>query len=109
MAIDVSKLSEKELQKLKKQVDKALDGFARKKKSEAKKAAQAAAQKFGFSLADLVSGETGAKPAARKKAASPAKYRNPGNPSQTWTGRGRKPDWFKAAVESGTDPKKMEI
>jgi len=35
----------------------------------------------------------------------PLKYRNPANPSETWTGRGLKPRWLAAALKSG---KKLE-
>lgn len=30
-----------------------------------------------------------------------AKYRNPDDPAQQWTGRGRQPAWVKAWIESG--------
>lgn len=30
-----------------------------------------------------------------------AKYKNPQNPSETWTGRGVKPRWLKALVDTG--------
>ena len=30
-----------------------------------------------------------------------AKYCNPGNPSETWSGRGLKPKWFAAQLEIG--------
>lgn len=30
-----------------------------------------------------------------------AKYRNPANPSQTWTGRGMKPVWLRDLLNSG--------
>jgi DNA-binding protein H-NS len=29
------------------------------------------------------------------------KYRNPSNPAETWSGRGKMPRWLKAKVESG--------
>ena len=29
----------------------------------------------------------------RVKSSRPAKFRNPGNPEQTWTGRGKAPAW----------------
>jgi len=32
--------------------------------------------------------------ARRTRAAGVAKYRNPANPEQTWTGRGKKPGWL---------------
>ena len=31
----------------------------------------------------------------------PAKFSNPANPSQTWTGRGMAPKWLKDLVEKG--------
>jgi DNA-binding protein H-NS len=40
----------------------------------------------------------------RKRASgkiSPA-YRNPNNPAETWTGRGRKPRWLVAALDAGS-------
>lgn len=46
------------------------------------------------------------KPAGRKPAKSAGskvapKYRNPANPSETWSGRGRQPRWLAALVEKG--------
>ena len=49
---------------------------------------------MSLSLSDLV--ETGA---VRKKAKGPVKYRNPAEPTQTWTGRGRPPEWVIDAVK----------
>lgn len=36
-----------------------------------------------------------------KKAPLPAKYRNPNNLAQGWSGRGRKPAWFEAWINNG--------
>ena len=45
---------------------------------------------------------TGASSGARRK--RPAKYRNPQNPDQTWSGIGRTPKWVQAIVdERGID------
>jgi DNA-binding protein H-NS len=38
-----------------------------------------------------------------------AKYSNPANDSETWSGRGRKPLWFVAALKSGKRPEDMMI
>jgi DNA-binding protein H-NS len=46
------------------------------------------------------------------KAASakvPAKFRNPDNQSQTWTGRGLAPKWLKALTDSGHDKNEFLI
>jgi DNA-binding protein H-NS len=51
--------------------------------------------------------KTGKAPRAAKKGALAgkkvaAKYRNPANPDQTWTGRGVSPTWVQALKASGT-------
>lgn len=114
MAQDLKNMSKKQLEKLRKDIDKALASLSNKEKREAKKAAEKAAAKFGFSLAELAG--TAAQPKAASapkkkgpKKVSPAKYANPDDASQTWTGKGRQPQWFKAAVDAGTDPASMEI
>ncbi|MFO1421641.1 MAG: H-NS histone family protein [Candidatus Competibacteraceae bacterium] len=35
----------------------------------------------------------------RRKSVGIPKYRNPENPEQTWTGRGKKPGWLKLAAD----------
>ena len=55
---------------------------------------RAMAEKAGFDLKELFGGK-------RAKGASVAKYRNPKDTSQTWTGRGRKPNWLVDAVKKG--------
>ena len=35
----------------------------------------------------------------RERKAGVAKYRNPANPDQTWTGRGKKPNWLTDPVD----------
>jgi DNA-binding protein H-NS len=56
----------------------------------------AIAHRMGLPLKDLIGS------GARVKTGSVAvKYRNPENPSEQWTGRGRQPTWIKQAVESG--------
>lgn len=111
MPQDLKSMSKKQLEKLQKDVEKALGALRNKELREARKAAEQAAQKFGYSLSEL----TDAKPAksgAKKKSApsvSVAKYANPANPAQTWTGKGRQPKWYKEAVEAGKDPKSMEV
>lgn len=95
-------LTRPELEDLAKQVDrrlKAMDGEARK---VAIRAAEDAAAAHGYSLSALTTGKKAPK-------LNPARYRNPDDPSQTWTGKGRQPKWFKAAVASGVAPEAMEI
>ncbi len=55
---------------------------------------------YGLTLADL-SGRAPSTGTARKPTGKvAAKYRNPAT-GDTWSGRGLKPNWLKAALESG--------
>ena len=38
---------------------------------------------------------------------APVKYRNPNNPDETWSGRGKRPIWFKNMLESGYEPEQL--
>ena len=104
-AIDLSDLSTEDLKQLQKDVAKALDSFATRKKSEALSILKAKAQEFGFSLADLMGVIT------PRKSPGPAgaKYRHPENPEITWSGRGRQPAWFKAVINAGQSAETMAV
>lgn len=101
--INLEKLSLEELKELEKDVSKAIKSFEQRRKKEALAAVEAAAREFGFSLSELNGLKT--KPAK----ATAVKYRHPENPSLTWSGRGRKPVWFKEAVESGKTEEELLI
>ena len=47
------------------------------------------AEQLGIDLAEMFGGSKGGK----AKAVGVPKYRNPDNPDQTWTGKGRAPGW----------------
>jgi DNA-binding protein H-NS len=53
------------------------------------------AEKAGFDIKELF-GKRGS-----PKGTGVARYRNPKDSSQTWTGRGRKPNWLVDAVKKG--------
>ncbi|MHB1271693.1 MAG: H-NS histone family protein [Rhodanobacter sp.] len=46
-----------------------------------------------------------------KRTSSPVapKYRNPANPAQTWSGRGKRPHWFNDALKAGKKEKDLAI
>jgi DNA-binding protein H-NS len=101
---DLEKLSLDELRKLRKDVEKAIASFQDRKKAEARKKLEEVARDFGFSLNEI----TETAPVRKRKPAEP-KYANPENPSQTWTGRGRKPGWMVAALKRGLSLDEMKI
>lgn len=104
MPIDINSMSLKELKDLQSQVAKAIANFEDRKKKEALAEIEEFARAKGFSLAEL----TGA-PLTRKRSPAVAKYANPADASDTWSGRGRKPRWFAAALAAGKQPDDMAI
>lgn len=46
---------------------------------------------------------------ANKGSKVPAKFRNPDNPTQTWSGRGVKPRWLQALLDEGRDIEEFRI
>ena len=92
-----------ELKELRKKLDRAIASYETRKRQEALSALEQAARDHGFRLADLVSeGKPGKgrKPGA-ETASSSARYVNPENPEETWSGRGRRPRWVNDALGAG--------
>ncbi len=100
MNLDTMTLAE--LRDLRGKVDRAISSFEDRKRKEALSKLEETAREMGFaSLAELT-GQGGRK--RRSAAAAPAsaaKYANPANPSETWSGRGRRPGWVNDALDSG--------
>ena len=103
MSINLDKMSKEDLEQLRKDVDRALKTLDARRKAEAKRAADQAAKEYGFSLDDLIGGTTA------KGTKGVPKYANPADPSQTWTGRGRKPKWVNDALSSGKSLESLAI
>ena len=112
MSIDVNSLSAKELESLISKAKKRKTTLAKRKPvSVVKKKLAAQAKAEGYTLAELFGSgaSTPRAPAAAgkaKKARKPLgkvapKYRNPANPSETWTGRGKQPRWLAAYTSAG--------
>ena len=104
MTIDLNNLALKELKDLQTQVAKAIASFEDRKRKQAIAELEEIARSRGFSLAEL----TGAI-VTRKRAPAVAKYANPADATDTWSGRGRKPRWFAAALASGKKLADLEI
>lgn len=94
--INLEDLPLEDLRKLRKDVEKAIESYTERKKAEARKKLEEVARDYGYSLSELAEAAT-----QRKRKPAAPKYANPKDPSQTWTGRGRKPHWVTAALERG--------
>ena len=101
--INLSKLTLDELKGLQNDVAKAVKTFETRKKKEALAALEAQAREMGFNLGQLTGNSK------KPKSSGAPKYSKPGDPSMTWTGRGRKPQWFADALDSGTSEAEMLI
>lgn len=104
MEINLNNLTLKELKDLQAQVAKAIGSYEDRRKKEALAELEEKARQMGFSLAELTGVSVG-----RKRAPAVAKYANPNNPDDTWSGRGRQPRWFAAALAGGKKPDDLAI
>jgi DNA-binding protein H-NS len=102
--ISLEKMSTAELRDLSAGVDKELQ---KREKEEVKQTAakiKELANSLGMSVDEVL--QYGKKNKAPK---GQAKYRNPSNPLQTWTGKGRKPTWIRELLGQGKDLGELEI
>ena len=110
MKVDLKGMSRKELEKLQKDVEKALSKVNDKELKAARDAAAKAVAKMGFSLEDIANiPARKTRKASGPKTKAAAKYANPADSSKTWTGKGRQPEWFKSAIAAGKSPESLEI
>lgn len=93
----LDKMSFKDLVGLQARVAEVIATKQASEKTELKRKLAELAGQSGFDLTDLFGGRGG----ARKGSKVAVKYRNPKNPQETWTGRGRKPNWLTAALAKG--------
>lgn len=93
-AINYDKMSVKELTDHIARAQKALNAAKDRERLELKNKIATLAENAGFSVGELF-GQRG-----RGRATS-VKYVNPDNRAETWTGRGRKPNWLVAKLNKG--------
>jgi DNA-binding protein H-NS len=103
MAKELERMSFKDLQELELKVRKAKASVQDRTRTELRAKLEAQAAAAGFKISDLFGGRGGK---GRKVA---AKYVNPDNTSETWTGRGRKPRWLSAKLKDGERIEKFLI
>lgn len=92
----LSNLSVADLRSLQENVKQELKSREQQAIADAREKIMAIAKSVGVSVSELIGGSVRAKsgPVA-------VQYRDPGDSSQQWTGRGRQPKWIKAWIESG--------
>jgi DNA-binding protein H-NS len=92
---DYTKLSVDELKAVITNAEAELNRRKQTLRQEAVEKIKAIAEEAGLNLADVAKG------ARKSRSPVPAKYRNPDNVEQTWSGRGKKPRWLVEALDAG--------
>ena len=122
MSVNIENLSTKELAELISRANKRKKVLAKRKPAGQVKAAVAKfltntgwtfEELYGTTPAKRAAAPAGDAPARQPRKSTkgrslgkvPAKYRNPANSKETWTGRGRQPRWMAAEIAKG---KKVE-
>lgn len=104
---DLIKFSYKDLLTHQAKVNKAVELRYASEKEEVYKSLLSLASEKGFSF-DEFTGNKSAK-VQNKKSDSKIQYRNPTNLDEGWTGKGRKPNWLVALLESGKNLEEFKI
>jgi DNA-binding protein H-NS len=102
MNIDLTELSLAELHDLIANTQQALTSKQKQARKQVIAEIHALAESVGITVVIQEEGQ-----ATRSKVAP--KYRNPDQPTQTWSGRGVKPRWLAALVNAGHDPQEFLI
>ncbi|HEY9131386.1 MAG TPA: H-NS histone family protein [Dyella sp.] len=101
MAIDLKSLSPAQLQALIANAETQMHEARASHIQDVRKKIDALLANAGLTLADIYPTRGGGRAAkgAGKRAIVAPKYRNPENPAETWSGRGRQPLWLSQALK----------
>ena len=102
MALDPKKLSVSEIKKTIKSLEAELERRSSEAQEQFLAQVRAQAEELGIPVAEVVKALRGAgRRGGGKRTKVKAKYANPADASQTWSGRGRKPRWVVAHLDGG--------
>jgi DNA-binding protein H-NS len=93
---NLKKMSFAELTKMEAQIERLKVEKQNAERAAVREKVTAMLKQHGFTIDELF-GKRG-----RGKGTVAVKYRDPRNPANTWTGRGRMPRWMAAAVKGGS-------
>ncbi|MGY6519947.1 MAG: H-NS histone family protein [Lysobacteraceae bacterium] len=97
MAIELGNLSPEQLNELIVKAEQQKKKIHRERVGEVRRKLTAMAKAEGYTIEELFGSGGGRKSGGKV----PPKYQNPSDPTQTWTGRGKRPNWFKDLLASG--------
>ena len=94
--MNLTNLSVADLRSLQENIKLELKNREHREVADAREKILAIAKSVGVSVRELVGNGV-----RTKSGPVAAQYRNPGDASQQWSGRGRQPKWIKAWIDSG--------
>lgn len=100
---NLSNLSLPELLQLKADVESRLKAVEVEEKDKARRQIRELAKANGLSLEEVLGKSSSTRPPVL------AKYANPNDRSQTWTGRGRQPLWVQSLLDAGHTLESLQI
>jgi len=98
--IDLSGYNLSELKGLQHDIEKEIKSRQHQDLQKAREKILAVAREAGVSIEELLA-TGGKKPKGSNREKVQARYQNPGDNSQTWTGRGRQPKWIVEGLAKG--------
>jgi len=101
--INLQDLSIFDLQRLSEEIDDENERRSLDAKKKAVSQMKELAASVGMSIEEVMAYS------AAKRAKGQPKYQNPEDPRQTWTGRGKRPQWIKTAIEQGRNLDEMRL
>ncbi len=104
--IDLNNLSENDLKQLMANAERTLRDRHQQRIHSLRKEAEELAASLNMSVADVFGFNKTSKLANKKL---PAKYINPADSSQTWSGRGKRPHWLVDALARGESLEKFAV
>lgn len=101
--VDLNEMSIDELEEIAQRIDAELERRRIQQINEAAQQIRKIANDLGKSVEEVMTAGT------QTKTKGEPKYRNPDDPSQTWTGRGKRPNWVHEALGRGKELEDLEI
>jgi len=107
MAVDIKNLNHSQLNDLISKAQVRQTELRKEKVAKLRDKVIALIKSEGYTFDDIFGHARGK--AKRTTGTVAPKYRNPANPTQTWSGRGKRPHWFNDALKAGKKEKDLAI
>lgn len=105
MAVDISNLNQKQLNDLIAKAETRKKDMRQDKLAKLRVKVNDMIKAEGYTFEDVFGGRR----KTRRTGKIPPKFFNPSNPAETWSGRGKRPRWFNAALKAGKKDKDLLI